>query len=222
MRRPLLFHRLTMAIVVGVCVVAAVWTGANVRRAYSDARRPPTAAWKAVDDWRSYTKYGHWVGSPSAPVVIVAFVDYECPACQQLARRFTRLRRRNPASIALVVRDFPLGSTPTATMAAVAADCAAQQQHFESMYQVLLSPQDDDANRGWNEYAEASGIPDLRAFLRCLGRANPDGIVERDLQDARRLGVSVVPTLLVNDSAYQGLPWDFEAIVARQMKTRLP
>jgi hypothetical protein len=222
MRKRARVDGVSFAVALGMCVLAAVWTGMTVRRAYSESHRPRTASWKSVRDWRSYALRGHRIGSPDAPVVVVAFIDYECAACRQLGTRLTKLLRKHPGSFALVVRVFPLGFSAAGTIAAVAADCAAKQGAFESMYQALLRSLPDPGRGVWSEYAKSVDVPDRGAWVSCVTSTNPDEILGADLADARRLGVTVVPTLVVNDSAYQGVPWDLEKIITGQTNMKVP
>lgn len=128
-----------------------------------------------------------------------------------------RLQQKHPESLVLIVRHFPLRGSPGATMAAVAAQCAAEQGHFESIHHLLFRPPLGRSGEAWSDHAETAGLADHDAFAACIESTNPDRMLEEDLQDAGRLGVSVVPTLLVNDRAYQGLPWDFERIVEHEI-----
>lgn len=203
------------AVAASLCIVAALWTAANVRRHHLKTHLESTVPWRIVDDWPSFANNGHRIGPAGADVVVVAFIDYECPACRDFARRLRALRERYPLSLAAIIRHYPLTSHAHATTAAVAIECAAAQGEFESLHRRLLQLGNEVGEWTWASHAEEASLPEVGAFMRCLETANPDSLLRADLLDARRLGVSATPTLLVCNHAYEGLPWDFERIVER-------
>ena len=85
---------------------------------------------------------GWVVGSESAPVEIVEYADFGCPACARLAIiTMPDVRRRLVATgrARLRFRDFPLGN-PIVDMAHQAAACAGEQGRFFEMAERQKSP----------------------------------------------------------------------------------
>ena len=72
-------------------------------------------------------------GSPTAPVVMIAFADFQCPFCGRFAREVLPELEKDyleTGQVQLVYRHLPLPNHPLAIPAAQAADCAGQQGQF--------------------------------------------------------------------------------------------
>ncbi|MEM6925818.1 MAG: thioredoxin domain-containing protein, partial [Myxococcota bacterium] len=63
-------------------------------------------------------------GKDSAPVQIIEFSDFQCPACQQAAPTVDALKAKFGDEISVVFRHFPLPRHPQAARAAQASECA--------------------------------------------------------------------------------------------------
>lgn len=70
----------------------------------------------------------HIIGSPTAPIVLVEYSDFQCPYCQLIHPSLEKLVSESNGQIAWVYRNFPLYQIhPQATPAANAAECIAEQ-----------------------------------------------------------------------------------------------
>ncbi len=73
-------------------------------------------------------------GNPDAPVTIMEFGDYQCPACQNFFRQakpILDVSYIQPGRVQFVFYDFPLeGAHPNAFLAARAARCAGDQERY--------------------------------------------------------------------------------------------
>ena len=73
---------------------------------------------------------GYVLGSPDAPVEVIEYADYECPACQQFeVVQFPSVRRQliDAGIVRWVYRDFPLEihrSARLASLLTALVDCA--------------------------------------------------------------------------------------------------
>lgn len=176
-----------------------------------------TPAWKTVDDWRTFVDRSHWIGADTADVVVVAFIDYGCGACRELVSRISRLQRKHPGSLAFVVRDYPIANS---SQYVAAVTCAAEQTDFEQALRVVVdaaATHDGAGAEALRDGFQVAGVFDMKAFNACVESTDVDSILKHDRDDAARLGVSAVPTILLNSRAYRGLPWDFERLVERQI-----
>jgi protein-disulfide isomerase len=85
--------------------------------------RPPSA-----DD--------HIIGSPTAPIVLVEYSDFQCPYCKMIHPDLKRIVSESNGQIAWVYRDFPLYQIhPEAENAANAAECIAAQKGNDAFWQ---------------------------------------------------------------------------------------
>ena len=149
-------------------------------------------------DWKTFSQHGHRMGPATAPVTIIEFSDFECPACKAAAKTLRDLRLRYPETIAVIYRHFPLEQTHRLAFdAAVASECAAQQGAFERYHDALFAQ--DALNGAWTRLAQKSGVTDTVRFNECLSSADARTSVIRDIAHAAKLKATGTPTVLVNE-----------------------
>jgi protein-disulfide isomerase len=184
---------------------AVIITGLLVRRELAPAvASPPRAVPVKVADWREYAAGGTRMGPAAAPVTIVVFSDFQCPACKVLADRLSTVRAERANDFAVVHRHHPLASHPHARPAAQASECAARQGRFEAMHDALFKAQASIGERPWNDFAKEAGVRDIGGFSQCMRDGATDSVLARDAALASRLGVEATPTLLINDTRLVG------------------
>jgi protein-disulfide isomerase len=165
---------------------------------------PPNAP--LVDDWATYAAAGHRMGPEGAPVTLVEFSDFQCPACRVLASSVDTLRARYGDRVQVIYRHFPLKSHLHAVAAARASECAAAQGRFEAFHDVLFAAQDSIGLVPWTRLARSAAVPALSAFEACAAETGPIPSLARDTVAGLRLGVSSTPTLLINGRRVVGAP----------------
>ncbi|HXT15253.1 MAG TPA: DsbA family protein [Gemmatimonadaceae bacterium] len=205
------FDRLSTAFTAVLVACALTVTGMMVRREFF----PPVRAAAPVSlppldvsaQWDELTSHGTVIGSPSAPIRVVEFSDFQCPFCASVQSTLRTLRQRNPSRVAIVFRNYPLSNIhPFARQAATAAACANEQLRFEAYHDKLFAQQDSIGIKPWAQFAKEAGVPDLRAFETCVGRAPFDADVQRDVQLGQRIGVSGTPTIVVQGQMLRAAP----------------
>ncbi|MEK7798124.1 MAG: DsbA family protein [Nitrospirota bacterium] len=142
-------------------------------------------------------------GSPAAPVTIVEFADFECPACKDSLPVLRQLRDIYKDQVRLVYRDFPLSSHPQARPAAEAAYCAHEQGKFWAYHDALFAQAPDLKTSDYVTLAERLGLNQAE-FTACLAGTRPKAAVARDLADAQGLGLSGTPTFFINGRYLSG------------------
>lgn len=161
-------------------------------------------------------------GSPQAPVVIVEFSDFECPACKKAGGVLRRLVAEYGDRVRVVYRHLPLSIHKQAFAAAQSSVCADRQGRFWEMHDLLFSAASgglsDDALRG---YAAQLGL-DARAFDDCMASEESRAAVLKDQQDAHAAGIRSTPTFVVNGKlAQSGMSAaEFKALVDRELQGR--
>ena len=155
------------------------------------ARRPPPESIALGD--------APVLGDREAPVVVIEYLDFECPTCAAFSRDVLPTvveRYIRPGQVQLAVRHLPSQSShPNARKAAEAAECSRRQGRFWEMHEALFSrpPAPDDS-----KLIKLETVPgiEVRAFRACLaGEANRR--IDADIAEARRLGITGTPTFLV-------------------------
>lgn len=194
-----------------VLTIGAIATvGIFLQREFSPSSAVKT---EKVTEWKDYAREGARLGTDSARVVITMFSDFTCPYCRNAANMLGEARRDHPNDVAIVYRHFPVRIH--AADAARASVCAARQGKFESIYVLLFAQQDsivaqdllttDGATAQiWLRLAKEAGVPNLEGFGACLRDPSATEQVRSDVSLGQRLGVRVVPTMLINDTRVDG------------------
>jgi protein-disulfide isomerase len=139
-----------------------------------------------------YTAAGDpFKGSPQAPVTVVEFSDFQCPACATHALEVQP--EIDEALVATgrvrwVYKHLPLRMHPYAALAAVAAECAGEQRQFWPMHDELFRHQqdwaDEQAEPALRRIAASIGL-DAAVFDACLAGRHALERVLADLYDSQ-------------------------------------
>ena len=164
---------------------------------------------------------GRLLGSPDAPVRIVAFEDFSCPACGIFTAETKPLIEEEYINAGLASLEFRhlaiLG--PDSERAAAASECAADQNLFWPYHDMLFARRGDpgwasngnlkDFAREMNDVLPGAGL-DLDAFDACVDAGVKEITVQAASDEAGRLIVGVggrtsTPTFFINGVlAFQG------------------
>ena len=142
-------------------------------------------------------------GSPTAPVTIVQFSDFQCPFCRTAAPVLEQLMRAYPGRIRWAFKHFPLDMHPQAPLLHVAAEAAGRQRRFWEMHDAILLGKAGTGQEELRAAAERLGL-DGATFVRDLDGAALRNAIERDRQEGLRAGVTGTPTLFVNGRPVAG------------------
>lgn len=144
-------------------------------------------------------------GDENAPITIVEFADFQCPACRKAYPAMERLLGEYGDRVRFVFRDFPLPSHPRSVPASEAAACAGEQDRFWDYYQNLMLMQGSLSDADLKNRA-ASLDMDTAAFEACFAAGRYSGEVEAAFQEGRTLGVNSTPTFFINGRRMVGFP----------------
>jgi len=161
---------------------------------------------------------GYVKGSPTAPVEITEYADYQCPFCQTFATlQMPTIEERliNTGRLRWRYRDFPLQQHPFARVAAHSAACADEQGKYWDQHRRIYEGQSEWASSRnaaaiFRKYAGAAGV-DLGRYGACMQAGKYAGRIQADQNAGLALGVSSTPTLLANGRLYKGR-FDSDAI----------
>jgi protein-disulfide isomerase len=137
------------------------------------------------------------LGSPSAPVQIIAFTDFECPYCKESEATLARLRGELGDRVAIAWRNFPLPNHLYAKPSAIAAVCADQQGKYFAYHDLLFAHSQELAHADYGAWAESAGL-DRARFDACRASGEPWQRIERDIREGVAAGVTSTPTFFVN------------------------
>ncbi len=136
-------------------------------------------------------------GSAEAPVVLIEYSDHECPYCAAFEMGSLQVIKRQyveTGKVALVYRHLPLAALhPHATRAAEAAVCAAAQERFWELHDVLFANRQALDEAALERHATAAGL-DLEAWRACMADGSAAREVAAHAAEAARLGLTGTPS----------------------------
>jgi protein-disulfide isomerase len=149
----------------------------------------------------------HAQGEESAPVTLVEYGDYECPACGAAYPVVKELQARLQDGVRFVFRNFPLSQIhPHAEHAAEAAEAAGEQGKFWEMHDCLFEHQRQLDDEHLTRYADELSL-DTPKLLRELAEGTHKARVREDFLSGMRSGVNGTPTFFINgerhDDSYE-------------------
>ena len=153
-------------------------------------------------------------GGVNAPVTIVQFSDFQCPACAAAAPTVKRIAEAYGDKVKIVYRDFPLINThPFAQKAAEAAECADEQGKFWEMHDVLFQNQQSLGVPALKQYAVELDL-NQEQFNSCLDSSKYAAEVASDESAGISLGVRGTPTFFINGVRYSNMSFEqFKAVI---------
>lgn len=149
--------------------------------------------------------WSHAIGTPSAPVTIVEFADFECPVCGKEHPVIKAVIKHYGNNVRFVFRHFPLFQIhPHALEAARASECLDVQRKFWEGVDWFFANQNDLSDTTLKRSAADVGAR-VQSFDDCLARNTMNSRVAADLADGKSIGVNATPTLFVNREKVVGL-----------------
>ncbi|HJU93191.1 MAG TPA: thioredoxin domain-containing protein [Pyrinomonadaceae bacterium] len=163
-------------------------------------------------------------GEINAPVTVVEFTDFQCPACAAMHPVLEDVLKSYGNRVRFVVRDFPLGQHENARKAAEAANAAHAQGKFFEYAALLFKNQKALDVASLKKYASDLGLNRVR-FDAELDRGVYTAEVTKDLEDGEMYGVGSTPTIFINGVqlrifSAEGLREAIDRAVANLTKTQ--
>jgi protein-disulfide isomerase len=147
---------------------------------------------------------GFSLGKPDAPLVIVEYMDLQCPFCQKYHVDSYDLVLKNwvdTGKARYISRDFPLEMLhPNARAAALAARCAAEQGKYWQMRHVLLKNAGDLGGERITSYAREIGL-DMTKYGACVTKDAYKTAIDKDIAEGQTAGVTGTPSFVVGHLA---------------------
>jgi protein-disulfide isomerase len=191
-----------------LAVIAVV--GASIL-AYAMTRKPATAAAPAplsASAANAGPARGYTLGKPDAPVKILEWADFECPACGRFAtitEPDVRKQLIETGLASITYYDFPLPQHLNSQSASNAAACADEQGKFWPMHDQLFGAQDqwntqatDNPKPMFMQYAQTIGL-DMKQFESCYDARKHQSRIVANFAEGDRRKVNSTPTFFVGD-----------------------
>ena len=137
-------------------------------------------------------------GLATAPVTVVMFSDFQCPACSATHPVLQKVLAQYGTKIRFVVRDFPLTTIHNNSFkAAQAADAANAQGKFFEYIELLYNNQSSLDVDSLKKFATQIGL-NRKQFDADLDSGKFIDEVKKDMQDGTNYGISSTPTVFIN------------------------
>lgn len=137
-------------------------------------------------------------GNPESSVLIVEYSDFQCPACATAQQLVAEVLEVYEDKVKLEFHHLPLTSLHRhADRVAEAAECAGDQKKFWQYHDLLYAHQTRQQLVDLENYAALVGI-EVELWRDCLTTQAKKYVVDKDLAEARNLGLNSTPTFFLN------------------------
>jgi protein-disulfide isomerase len=139
------------------------------------------------------------LGRADAPLVLIEFIDFQCPYCKQANDRVLPMLKKmyvDTGKLRIVSRNLPLWFHANATPAAEAACCAQFQTNYWPMRDWLFANNEQPGTNNFVNAAKALNL-DLASFIQCLEKKTATSQLARDQQDAQAAGITATPSFVL-------------------------
>lgn len=170
-----------------------------------------TAQYQNAADQQPPITEEDWIfGDFDAPITIVEYADFQCPACVGFSLGVKELINEFPGAIRVVFRHLPLSSIhDKAFISAMAAEAAGTQGKFWEMHDLLYQNQQQ-----WSAYTEkeftdwaifqAEALElDVAQFTEDLNDKELRAEIEAVNQERLSLGMAYTPFVVINDRVWR-------------------
>lgn len=145
----------------------------------------------------------HVRGAVESPVVLVEYLDFECPSCRAYFPVLTQMEEEFGDRVTFVVRYFPINGHRNGVSSALAVEAASRQGKFWEMHDLLYARQDEwggkqvETPEVFEAYAQELGL-DVAQFKTDMASEEARARVKRDQDGARIVDVNGTPSFFLN------------------------
>jgi protein-disulfide isomerase len=212
---------LAVLAIAGIGTLSWLRTRARATTSYVDSTIAPIA------------NQGHVIGSDSAPVEIVEFADFECPACATFANLTEpdiRARLVNTGQARFRFIDFPLDMHRNTWAAHLAAWCAGDQGRFWEMHDAIFMNQDrwsGEATRNPEgvlaPLAQQVGL-NMEQYESCMDSRKFIPQIRANYDEAIRRSIQSTPSFQIGNQVHLGTRSfdEFRSLVAKEIAAKQP
>ena len=156
----------------------------------------------------AFSAEGKIKGSPSAPIKISTWSDFQCPSCALEHKTIHQFMEAHPDAVQLKFNHFPLRGHQHSRLAHISAECAYRLGNFWPYHDKLYDNQDkwaplQDPKDTFIQYAEEIGLP-KNDFVACLSDVEAEKAVLLEKIEGAKLQIERTPTLFVNNERLVG------------------
>jgi protein-disulfide isomerase len=156
---------------------------------------------------------GYLLGDANAPVQVLEFADFECPACGQFSlvtEPDVRQRLIQTGKVSYRYFDYPLKQHRNSLVASLAAACANDQGKFWQMHDALFFNQPEWSSESTSDpmkyfagYAKQIGL-DVDAWKQCVSEQRHLATILGNREEGNKVGVAQTPTFVIGKKLVVG------------------
>lgn len=147
------------------------------------------------------------VGNKDAKVKIMAFSDFQCPFSKAFHATVKKVLEEYGDKALFVYKQLPLDFHPQAQNAALASECANEQEKFLEYADKLFENQSNwgklEGTQSFKDYARQLGL-NASQFNSCLDGQKYKEKVGQNQKEAEEFGISGTPAIFINDQFENG------------------
>lgn len=154
------------------------------------------------------TAVDHSRGPVNAPITLIEYSDFQCPACQTYYYFVKKYLDEASTTVRFAYRQFPLQQHLNGVPAALASESAGVQGKFWEMYAMLF-----ENHTEWTElsnpanifegYATKIGL-NMEQFKKDIASTTLRDKIQADEDGGIKAGINATPTFFVNGKAISG------------------
>jgi protein-disulfide isomerase len=194
---------IALGVIAIVGVLALAWTAMRPKRGVTDVdlKADPAQA------------RGYLLGDSTAPVQVMEYADFECPACGTFATLTEPDLRKSliqTGKVSWRYYDFPLPMHKNTWDASNAAACADEQGKFWEMHDMLFANQDrwngeatSSPKAAFKGYAQSLGL-DVPKWEACYDADRYRSRIASNRAEAERRHVESTPTFIIGGKMVPG------------------
>ena len=137
-----------------------------------------------------------FVNNPDG-LLVEEFSDFQCPYCKRALPTINYIKAKYSGQINFQYKHYPLPSHSNAFPAAVASECARDQNNFWEYHDLLFLNQHSLAPANLITYAETLNL-NVEQFIQCLNSDKHKEKVLKQMIEGKSRGVPGTPTFFVN------------------------
>jgi protein-disulfide isomerase len=187
----------TVVVAVGLVILGVVY-GTGSSSTPNSGFVATTAPAITASDWT--------IGSSTAPVTLIEYGDFQCPACGAYYPVVKQLLADEGNNVYFIFRNYPLYTLhPDASIAAQAAEAAGLQGKYWEMHDTLYTNQatwsaatpGDVVSKYFNSYATSLGM-DVAKFDQDINSNQVLNRIQSDVAGGNTASIDHTPTFFVN------------------------
>lgn len=151
------------------------------------------------------------IGNEEAPIKIILFSEHQCPFCAKFFKDIVAITKKFENKVELIYKDLPLEFHPQAMNAAIAGECANDQEKFWEMSTKLYATQkqwgelDDDKAKAFFKRQAINLKLNIEDFGVCLDEGQHKEDIEKSKKQAEEFGISGTPSMFIGDEFIGGV-----------------